>query len=272
VVPEPLPADAERRDDPESSDSDANHRQVYSSGQLSFKFRTVIAWAGGALFVVSLAYFLYFYTVVLGRSGLTRAAWPYAFGFDVALFSVFALHHSVMARSGAKAALTRLMPVALERSFYVWIASALLLVTCWFWQPIGGTLYEQDGLWRVAHVAVQTIGLWIIARATRSLDPLDLAGIRQIDKNPGTSEPRNPGTLSSDGPYGLVRHPIYFGWLLLTFGVATMTVDRLVFATISAVYLLMAIPFEERSLIDAFGEDYRAYRLAVRWRIVPYVW
>ena len=43
---------------------------------------------------------------------------------NVVLFTVFALHHSIMARTGAKAWITRLLPPDLERSVYVWIASA----------------------------------------------------------------------------------------------------------------------------------------------------
>ena len=51
-----------------------------------------------------------------------------------------------------------------------------------------------------------------------------------------------------------------------------MTGDRLVFASISFLYLLIAVPFEERSLIGRFGDQYLRYRELVRWRIVPYVY
>jgi protein-S-isoprenylcysteine O-methyltransferase Ste14 len=69
-----------------------------------------------------------------------------------------------------------------------------------------------------------------------------------------------------------VRHPIYSGWLLLTFGAAHMTGDRLFFAGISTFYLLVAMPFEERSLVTSFGPEYEAYRRQVRYRLVPYVY
>jgi protein-S-isoprenylcysteine O-methyltransferase Ste14 len=66
-----------------------------------------------------------------------------------------------------------------------------------------------------------------------------------------------------------VRHPIYTGWFLLVFAVGTMTMTRLVFALVSCAYVLAAIPFEERSLIDAFGDEYSAYQATVRWRMIP---
>jgi protein-S-isoprenylcysteine O-methyltransferase Ste14 len=69
--------------------------------------------------------------------------------------------------------------------------------------------------------------------------------------------------------YGWVRHPVYFGWVLFVFATPRMTTDRLVFATISTAYLAMAVPFEERSLVEAFGDRYRMYASRVRWKILP---
>jgi protein-S-isoprenylcysteine O-methyltransferase Ste14 len=51
-----------------------------------------------------------------------------------------------------------------------------------------------------------------------------------------------------------------------------MTGDRLTFAIITTTYLMAAIPWEERSLEDAFGESYRQYKRQVRWRMVPFVY
>ena len=47
-----------------------------------------------------------------------------------------------MARTGAKAWITRLVPPDLERSLYVWIASVLFLAVCWLWQPLPGVIWE----------------------------------------------------------------------------------------------------------------------------------
>ena len=42
-------------------------------------------------------------------------------------------------------------------------------------------------------------------------------------------------------------------WIVALFGAAGMTADRLAFAVITTIYLLLAIPWEERSLGRAFG-------------------
>ena len=110
---------------------------------------------------------------------------------------------------------------------------------------------------------VQIAGILIIAGAVRAIDALELAGIRPHSE---------ADSLQITGPYRLVRHPLYLGWVLATFGPAHMTGDRLVFAAVSAFYLVIAVPFEERSLIVSFGEQYRRYQELVRWRIVPYVY
>ncbi len=96
---------------------------------------------------------------------------------------------------------------------------------------------------------------------------LDLAGVRQV-MSAGAASPFR-AALKTNGVYGLVRHPLYFGWTLLVFGAPEMTATRLVFAVISTLYLVVAIPFEERSLIETFGPDYASYQRKVRWRIIP---
>ena len=78
--------------------------------------------------------------------------------------------------------------------------------------------------------------------------------------------------MQIEGPYRLVRHPLYLGWMLAVFGAAHMTGDRLAFGAISSVYLLIAVPWEERSLMQSFGDDYARYTQQVRWRVIPFVY
>ena len=70
-------------------------------------------------------------------------------------------------------------------------------------------------------------------------------------------------------PFTLVRHPIYLGWALTVLAAPTMTVDRLWWALVSTAYLVIATPWEERSLSAAAGPPYQAYCRRVRWRMVP---
>jgi methanethiol S-methyltransferase len=233
-------------------------------------FELLTVWAGGGIFVASLAFCAYSYvfpwSVPLREAPFSaiglRAGWP-ALVFDAALVSVFAIHHSVFARDGVKAWLSRMIPERLLRSFYVWIASILLIAVCAFWQPIGTDVYQSPGGLKIAHALVQVLGLGLIAASVRSIDPLELAGIRRTSL---------AVTLQTAGPYRIVRHPLYFGWALAVFGAAHMTADRLAFAAITVAYLIAAVPLEERSLTAVFGPEYENYKRHVRWRMFPYVY
>jgi protein-S-isoprenylcysteine O-methyltransferase Ste14 len=223
--------------------------------------------SGGLVFAGSLLYFAYSYAIAFarpaGRWSLGAALAPVV--IDAALFSAFALHHSVFARAGLKEAVARVLPPRLERTAYVWIASVLFVLTCWWWQPVPGTAWSVGMPWAVAFGLVQVAGIAMTLRAAARIDILQLSGVRQALALPA---PPHRG-LSSDGLYGVVRHPIYLAWLLLVWPAATMTGTRLAFAALSTAYLVVAIPFEERDLVATFGAEYRDYRRRVRWRLVP---
>src|SRR5258706_8923645 len=228
------------------------------------RIERLFVWTGGALFVGSLAVTAWWWAFSLAAPRLF-AGWP-AIAYDAALFGVFALHHSVFARRPVKAALSRRVADRLIRSIYVWAASLLLMAVCVLWRPIGGTLYNVTG-WRASvHLTAQVIGLLLIGFSVRAIDPLELAGIRTGNRR-GTAP-----TLQVRGPYRLVRHPVYLGWLLIVFGIARMNGDRLLFALISTLYLIIAIRWEERLLEDEFGDAYARYKREVRWRVLPYLY
>jgi protein-S-isoprenylcysteine O-methyltransferase Ste14 len=224
------------------------------------KFDRAFVWTGGVIFVTALTVCAAWYLLVIGHAA-PPAGWR-AVAFDVALFSIFALHHSVFAREPVKRKLAAI-PARLRRSVYVWIASLLLMMVCLGWQTIGGELYDATGARGVAHALVQLGGVWLIGRSVARIDPLELAGIRASTRT---------SSLQIEGPYRLVRHPLYLGWIVAVFGTGHLTGDRLAFAAISSIYLLVAVPWEERSLMHSFGEDYARYAQQVRWRVIPFVY
>ena len=227
----------------------------------------LFAWLAAAAFAGSLGFFLYAYLSLFGRAPAPGEDGPdraLAILVNVGLFTTFALHHSVFARTGIKQLVNTWAPRGLERAIYSLVASALFTAVCWWWQPVAGLVWQLDGVWRLAGYAVQAAGIVVTFVGARSLDVLDLAGVRQVLRSSSTH-----AALKTDGVYGLVRHPLYFGWTLLVFGAPDMTATRLVFALISTLYLVVAIPFEERSLIETFGPDYASYQRKVRWRMIP---
>jgi len=224
------------------------------------RFHRVFVWGGGALFVASLVVWLWWFLIELGTATPWRGWAPLA--FDALLFTLFALHHSVFAREPIKRRLTAIPP-GLRRSVYVWIASVLLLIVCLAWRRIGGDLYAARGVVGTALVGVQLTGIWLVVRSVAKIDPLELAGIRAAT---------SMASLQIEGPYRLVRHPLYLGWMFVVFAAPHMTGDRFAFAAISSIYLLAAVPWEERSLRLSFGDAYARYEREVRWRVIPFVY
>jgi protein-S-isoprenylcysteine O-methyltransferase Ste14 len=51
-----------------------------------------------------------------------------------------------------------------------------------------------------------------------------------------------------------------------------MTGDRLVFAVTTTAYLIVAIPWEERSLRQSFGDAYDRYMRNVKSRMIPFIY
>jgi methanethiol S-methyltransferase len=225
----------------------------------------LVAWGGTLLFFASLAYFLFSYVVSFGDPA-PRPSRAGPIAVDTLLFTVFALHHSIFARERVRAAVARLVRPELERSVYVWLASAMFIAVCALWQPVPGLVWRVDSPLGWLLIAAQAFGVWVILRSAFMLDVLELSGVRQLSPRPQATE------FKTSGPYGWMRHPIYTGWFLLVFCVTTMTMTRFVFAVVSSAYLLVAIPFEERSLLNATGDAYRRYTQAVRWKLIPGVY
>jgi protein-S-isoprenylcysteine O-methyltransferase Ste14 len=216
---------------------------------------------------VSLGYFLFCYFV---RDGVPAAGADVAgpVVVDVGLFTMFALHHSAFARGAVKAGVRAFVPHYLERSLYTWVSSAIFIGVCAWWRPVPGLLYQLTGPWAMAGYAVQGVGIVLTARGARALDVLDLAGVRPfLHARDGTTPRHVP--LETRGVYAIVRHPVYLAWTLVVFGTPVLTGTRLVFAAVSTAYLALAIPFEERGLVETFGRDYDSYRQRVRWRMIP---
>jgi protein-S-isoprenylcysteine O-methyltransferase Ste14 len=191
-----------------------------------------------------------------------------ALAIDGALLALFALQHSVMARPGFKRAWTRIVPEPVERSTYVLLSSAALLLMFWQWQPIGGIIWKVDGgIAEAIMIGLYAVGLLVVLLSTFLINHFDLFGLRQVylylrGRKYTHLEFRTPFF------YRYVRHPLYVGWLLTFWSAPVMTVAHLFFAVMTTAYILLAIRFEEADLIAAHGEKYRQYRNQVPM-IVP---
>ncbi|KAF0967762.1 MULTISPECIES: methanethiol S-methyltransferase [Gordonia] len=183
-----------------------------------------------------------------------------ALAIDLGLLTLFAAQHSVMARAGLKQRWTRIVPTPIERSTYVAAATACLAAVLWWWHPITATVWDVSApAARTFLVAVSLFGWVLVLTSTFLINHFDLFGLRQVVAN-AKGRTLEPYRFITPLWYGIVRHPIYLGFLIAFWVAPTMTVGHLLFACATTGYVLLGIHLEERDLIRSFGDDYIAYR------------
>lgn len=96
-------------------------------------------------------------------------------------------------------------------------------------------------------------------------------GRKQISLWPA---PVPDGTLRTDGIYGYIRHPLYAGVLLTSFGYAAATVSAERFVlTFALLYALKKkVDVEEKFLEEAYGDEFDDYVEATPYKFIPKVY
>ena len=193
----------------------------------------------------------------------SRIGWPQALLVNGSLVLMFGLQHSIMARPTFKRWWTRFVFRPIERSTYVMCTNVALWILFWQWQPIGGEIWNvQHPVGQILIHSLCVFGWLTVLITTFMINHFDLFGLRQVWLY-FRGKPYTNLKFRIPGPYLLVRHPLYVGWMIAFWATPTMTVAHLVFAVGMSVYVLIAIPFEERNLTELHGEKYSAYQRQV---------
>ena len=218
----------------------------------------VVAYALGVSVLVTLI------AIMLGlRSftggGVGKLSLGAALALDLALIVAFGIQHSVMARPSFKARWTRIVPVAAERSVYLLATVFVLVPLILFWQPMPDVVWSAEpGPLRWALTACALAGWTYLLVASFAINHFELFGLQQVyqalQQRPLTQSPFLVRWM-----YRFDRHPIMTGILLGMWATPTMTLDRLLFAAGSTVYIWIGVCFEERTLRRQLGRPYEEY-------------
>jgi protein-S-isoprenylcysteine O-methyltransferase Ste14 len=220
---------------------------------------------GAGNYAVSLLTFLYLagfignFAVPKSMDSPAAGQWQTALCVDLALLLVFALQHSVMARPGFKRALTRVVPVAIERSTYMLATNLTLLILFWQWRPLGGMVWSvQNETGRALLYVGHAFGWALLLFAIFVINHFELFGLRRMWRHL-IGKPQAGLQFRAPFLHRIVRHPVYVGWLCIFWITPVMTVTHLFFAVATTVYIFVAIRVEERDLV-AIHPEYAAYR------------
>ncbi|HKG59408.1 MAG TPA: isoprenylcysteine carboxylmethyltransferase family protein [Pyrinomonadaceae bacterium] len=195
--------------------------------------------------------------------GVATGPLAISFAIDAALLTLFAVQHSMMARKWFKEWWTRIVPKPIERSTYVLFSSLALILLFALWRPLGGVVWSvEDPAGRFVLRSLFAFGWGLVLFSTFLINHFHLFGLRQVWRNL-LGQPQDGLRFTTPGPYKLVRHPLYVGWLFAFWMTPVMTAAHLLFSIATTAYILLAIQFEERDLVREHGETYEKYRRSV---------
>lgn len=220
--------------------------------------------AAYAIFLVTFLYSIGFVgNILVPKSIDSGAQGPVASSLmiNLALLSVFALQHSIMARPAFKRIWTKIIPKAAERSTYILMTCIALILIFVFWQPFKTPIWDvRNTNFGMVLTVLFGVGWLVVLTSTFMIDHFDLFGLKQIYANLKKRQATQQGFVKI-GLYRLVRHPIMTGFLIAFWAAPTMSIGHLLFASVTTGYIVIAVlHLEEKDLIAEIGDDYRAYQ------------
>jgi protein-S-isoprenylcysteine O-methyltransferase Ste14 len=89
----------------------------------------------------------------------------------------------------------------------------------------------------------------------------------------GGSAPRPKDAIVMNGPYRLVRHPMYSAAMVISLGLAGMTQSGILFGVFGLYLMLILslIPLEEEGLRQVYDQQYIHYQLKTK-KLIPFVY
>lgn len=183
----------------------------------------------------------------------------------VAAWTVFAVFHSLTVSAGYERRARRLMGDSVFATYHrliftAYSSLAFLLLALYLRSLPDAPLYRLAGIIRILFHGVQICGAVLLLWTPWDL--LEFVGIRQWRRH-RRGEPSGGGRndrLFTGKAYGVVRHPLYLGISVILAFTPVQTRNSAVSAAMIILYFYVGSFFEERRMLEQFGEEYRAYR------------
>ena len=192
--------------------------------------------------------------------------------FDVALYAAFIAVHIVMTMPAFKRAVFgRPEGTPVERRIYIAVTIVTWLGVYGFHEPVAGFAFTSPG-W------LQFVGLCAVLLSFFAFfEYANMESLGSLLGVPGSPLSHSVGAetpLMTEGPYASVRHPMYRGFVFLALSSLLIHphAGQLLFAAMVIASFVGFVPFEERQLLAARGDEYRAYMRATPYRVMRGIW
>jgi len=182
-----------------------------------------------------------------------------------AAWTAFALFHSLTVSAGYERRARRILGesafAAYHRLIFTAYSSlAFLLLVLYLRSLPDAPLYRLTGPLRLLFHAVQLCGAALLFWTPWDLP--EFVGIRQWRRH-RRGEPPGAGKndrLFTGKSYGIVRHPLYLGISVILALNPVQTRNSALSTLLVILYFYVGSFFEERRMLEKFGEEYRAYQ------------
>jgi protein-S-isoprenylcysteine O-methyltransferase Ste14 len=190
---------------------------------------------------------------------------------DIGAFILFALLHTFLASFKVKSILTQRIGSAM--AFYRLAYNIIFLWLFWYlyeYLPRPEIeLFDLKYPWDIIILIPQFLSLAGIIWTFRYFSLGEFLGVSQIKRWKDGEVFDEKLTLKIEGPYKVVRHPLYLFTIIFLILRPTMDLFYLVFLIFLIAYFYIGSFYEERKLVSAFGDRYREYQESVP-RLFPH--
>jgi methanethiol S-methyltransferase len=184
----------------------------------------------------------------------------------ILLWLVFGISHSLLASTKVRAFFEALTPNKpyLFRLIYNFVALILLYYIGFETFPYIHETTPSYVVVTLASALMVYISFLVLLDVVRQMDVKAFLGFKSEE---------NGGQLMTRGWYKVVRHPLYFGLLLIGLSIFLNhpTVRTFVSLLFSQLYVVIGIEFEEQKLRRVFGQAYSDYSKGKK-KFIPFIY
>lgn len=133
------------------------------------------------------------------------------------------------------------------------------------------SLFQSSMITSLIGIFVFIVGVLILGYSFYTFNLSEFFGFQQM-KAHQDSQVKEEKELVKSGLYAYVRHPLYFGVIVLLLGALLYLpyYSTLAFVLATYLYLPFGVSLEENKLVDEFGSKYKTYQKEVKM-LIPFI-